>query len=132
MERRGRASDCQRSYDFTQYDLPPPLTAEHTPRSRLAPAYPQRDEHGTPSLVQSGLTFGAAVLLLGPAMALLAPFSAPSTRSSSSRASAFAYLWRWPRWTDQFGKVTIADDDHLELSGSHCSGTTQSLSVTTY
>jgi hypothetical protein len=49
MERRGRASDCQRSYDFTQNDLPPPLTAEHTPRSRLAPAYPQRDEHGTPS-----------------------------------------------------------------------------------
>ena len=100
MERRGRASDCQRSYDFTQNDLPPPLTAEHTPRSRLAPAYPRRDEHGT-RLVQSALTSGPAVLLLGPAMALLAPFSASSTRSSSIRAFAFgtfaAGLARHPR-----------------------------------
>ena len=39
MERRGRASDCQRSYDFTQNDLPPPL---------LAPAYHRRGERGTP------------------------------------------------------------------------------------
>ena len=76
MERRGRASDCQRSYDFTQNDLPPPLTGRrHTPDATSTAR----------RLVQSGLTFGAAVLLFGPAMALLAPFSASSTRSSSSR-----------------------------------------------
>jgi hypothetical protein len=96
-------SDCQRSYDFTQNDLPPPLTAGHTPRSRLAPAYPRRTSTAR-RLVQSGLTFGAAVLLLGPAMALLAPFSAPSTRSSSSRLSAFVTFAAASLGTDQFGR----------------------------
>ena len=63
MERRGRASDCQRSYDFTQNDLPPPLTGAGLPPMRRA-------RHPRP--VQSGLTFGAAVLLLAPVMAVLA------------------------------------------------------------
>jgi hypothetical protein len=81
MERRGRASDCQRSYDFTQNDLPPPLTGAG------------RARHPRP--VQSGRTFGAAVLLLGPRWRCLPlsrlrrrdpPQVAYSTRAFSAQA----------------------------------------------
>jgi hypothetical protein len=50
MERRGRASDCQRSHDFTQNDLPPPLTGAGIPRR----------EHGTPSGIRADIRRGGA------------------------------------------------------------------------
>ena len=97
MERRGRASDCQRSYDFTQNDLPPPLTGRrHTPdATSTARRLVQSGRHSARRCCSLGRRWRC--LPLSPLRRRDPPQAAYSTRAvqcaSRIRGASQCYIW---------------------------------------